>query len=63
MGKDLRGRTLEWGITQTEDGRSFSGFTSKSGKRQAKRFDKHQEARRWLIDARYEDVHIWYRKN
>lgn len=57
MGKDLRGRNLERGITQTEDGRYFARFTSKSGKRQAKRFDKYQEARRWLRDARYEDAH------
>lgn len=57
MGKDLRGRNLERGITQTKDGRYFARFTSKSGKRQAKRFDNYQEARRWLRDARYEDEH------
>lgn len=57
MGKSLKGKELGIGITQRRDGRYSAKFTSKSGKRIEKYFDKLQEARKWLDEAKYEDTH------
>lgn len=57
MGKSLKGKELGIGITQRKDGRYSAKFKSKSGKRVEKYFDKIQEARKWLAEAKYEDEH------
>lgn len=57
MGKSLKGKELGIGITQRKDGRYSAKFKSKSGKRIEKYFEKIQEARKWLADAKYEDEH------
>lgn len=57
MGKSLKGKELGIGITQRKDGRYSAKFKSKSGKRIEKYFEKLQEARKWLADAKYEDEH------
>ncbi len=57
MGKDLKGKKLPAGIYQRKDGLYSARFTSKSGKRVEKYFDKASEAKKWLEDAKYEDKH------
>lgn len=57
MGKSLKGKELGIGITQRKDGRYSAKFKSKSGKRVEKYFDKLQEARKWLSEAKYKDEH------
>lgn len=57
MGKSLKGKELGTGVTQRKDGRYSAKFKSKSGKRVEKYFDKLQDARRWLLEAKYEDEH------
>lgn len=57
MGKSLKGKELGTGITQRKDGRYSAKFKSKSGKRIEKYFDKLAEARKWLLEAKYEDAH------
>lgn len=57
MGKSLKGKELGIGITQRKDGRYSAKFKSKSGKRVEKCFEKLQEARKWLAEAKYEDEH------
>lgn len=57
MGKSLKGKELGIGITQRKDGRYSAKFKSKSGKRVEKYFEKLQQARKWLAEAKYEDEH------
>ena len=57
MGKSLKGKELGIGITQRKDGRYSAKFKSKSGKRIEKYFEKLAEARKWLLEAKYEDTH------
>lgn len=57
MGKDLRGKELGEGVSQRKDGRYTARFTSKTGKRVQKYFEKASEAKKWIIEARYEDEH------
>ena len=57
MGKDLRGKELGPGILQRKDGRYSARFTTKSGKRVEKYFDKLSDARNWLEDSKYRDNH------
>lgn len=57
MGKSLKGKELGTGITQRKDGRYSAKFKSKSGKRIEKYFNKLAEARKWLSEAKYEDLH------
>ena len=57
MGKSLKGKELGTGITQRKDGRYSAKFKSESGKRIEKYFDKLAEARKWLLEAKYEDAH------
>lgn len=55
MGKDLKGRLLDKGITQEKSGYYVARFVDRFGKRQSKRFKKYQEARQWLADSKYLD--------
>lgn len=57
MGKNLKGKQLEKGISQRKDGMYSARFVTKRGKRVERYFEKYPEARRWLADARYEDAH------
>ncbi len=57
MGKSLKGKELGTGITQRKDGRYSDKFKSKSGKRIEKYFDKLAEARKWLSEEKYKDLH------
>lgn len=73
MGKDLKGKELGVGISQVKSGKYVARFTNRNGKRIKKVFDKLQECRQWLADARFEDeygnvlqgenptVDAWYR--
>lgn len=57
MGKDLRGRELGVGLSQAKGGKYVARFTSRSGKRVKREFDKLPECRAWIADAMYEDEH------
>lgn len=57
MGKDLKGKEIGSGLSQRKDGRYSARFTSKSGKRIEKYFDKISEAKKWLAEAKYKDEH------
>ena len=57
MGNDLRGRELGKGIVQRKDKMFSARFTGKNGKRYEKHFSTANQAKRWLIDAKYEDAH------
>lgn len=57
MGKDLKGKELGEGVSQRKDGKYTARFRNKSGKRIQKYFDKSIEAKRWIINAKYEDAH------
>ncbi len=65
MGKDLKGRLLDKGITQEKSGYYVARFVDRFGKRQSKRFKKYQEARQWLADSKYldESSNILYPQN
>ncbi len=55
MGKSLRGKSLDKGITQRKDGTYSARFLSLSGKRKEKHFKEYQDARKWLAQAKIED--------
>ncbi len=57
MGKNLKGREIGIGITQRKDEKYSAKFTSKSGKRIERYFEKLAEARKWLAEAKYDDEH------
>lgn len=57
MGKDLKGKELGVGICQTKNQKYIARYTSRSGKRIKREFDKLRECRQWLADARFEDEH------
>lgn len=57
MGKDLRGKEIGAGLSQRKDGRYSARFTSKTGKRIEKYFDKISEAKKWISEAKYQDEH------
>ena len=57
MGKDLRGKEIGAGLSQRKDGRYSARFTSRTGKRIEKYFDKISEAKKWLAEAKYNDEH------
>ena len=63
MGKDLKGKELETGLSQRKDGRYSARLVTNRGKRVEKYFDKYQDARRWLAEARLEsekgDMAAW----
>ena len=53
MGKDLRGKELGKGLRQCVDGKYIARYSSRSGKRPEKAFDKLNSARLWLEEQRY----------
>lgn len=57
MGKDLRGRELGKGLTQTKDRKYHARFLSKAGNRPERAFRTLPEARNWLAEAMYADSH------
>lgn len=57
MAKDLKGRELGKGLSQRKDKKYSARYVTKSGKRIEKYFDTLPEARNWLADSRYEDLH------
>lgn len=57
MGKDLKGKNLGEGISQRKDGKYSARFTSRSGKRIEKHFEKAADAKKWLAESKYEDEH------
>ncbi|MBR4718995.1 MAG: hypothetical protein IKP31_02000 [Lachnospiraceae bacterium] len=58
MGKNLKGKTLDRGITQRKDGRYSARFISMNGKRREKHFKDYQDAGQWLAKSRYEGYGI-----
>lgn len=57
MGKDLRGKELGEGISQRKDGRFSARYRDVTGRRREKYFNKVSEAREWLINSRYDNLH------
>ena len=57
MGKDLRGKDLGKGLRQRQDKKYIARFSSRTGKRPEKAFDKLSDAKIWLNDQRYLDRH------
>lgn len=57
MGKDLKGKELGKGISQRKDGYYVARFTSKSGKRVQKLFQRLSECKKWLRETEYIDQH------
>jgi len=58
LGKDLKGRELGAGIVQRKDKKYCARFISRITRRRIERhFDKVNEAKRWLAEAKYEDEH------
>ena len=55
MGKDLKGKKLDKGVSQRKDGLYSARFTNRNGQRIEKYFKKYPEARKWLHDAREAD--------
>lgn len=55
MGKNLKGKKLDKGISQRKDGLYCARFINRSGKRQEKCFSSLQEARFWLDQAKAND--------
>ena len=74
MGKDLKGKKLDKGVSQRKDGLYSARFTNRNGQRIEKYFKKYLEARKWLHDAREADkspdvpaptvmtVDLWFEK-
>lgn len=57
MGKNIKGKELGEGICQRKDGLYMARFCSIDGKRATKYFHKLSDARKWLIESKYEDTH------
>lgn len=58
MGKNLKGRECGKGICQRKDGKYSARYCAKDGSRREKHFATLPEARNWLADAQYEDMHV-----
>lgn len=56
MGKNLKGKEIGEGILQRKDGFYSARFRSASGSRVEKRFRKLSEAKKWMAEARYQDM-------
>ena len=52
--KILKGKELGIGLTQRKDGRYSAKYTTNSGKRSEKYFEKLSDARLWLNERLYE---------
>jgi len=57
MGKDLKGKEIGTGITQTKKGSYLVQFVGVNGYRYRKTFKRISDARAWLEDSKYEDKH------
>lgn len=57
MGKDLKGKELGKGISQRKDKLYIARFTTKTGNRKSKLFEKLKEGQKWLADEKYLDEH------
>lgn len=57
MGKDLRGKEIGEGVTQSQSGLYKARYRSKSGKRPEKSFEKLTDAKKWLIEMKYKEEH------
>ncbi len=57
MGKDLKGKECGKGLSQRKDKKYSARYVTRLRKRIEKYFDTLPEARNWLADARYEDMH------
>ena len=57
MGKDLKGKELGKGLSQRKDGKYIARFTSVTGIRQQKLFQKLADGKKWIIDQKYLDEH------
>lgn len=55
MGKDLRGKSLEKGISQRKDGRYYARFTNRFGNRVEHYSQTLAEAKVWLTNAKADD--------
>ncbi|MBQ9686684.1 MAG: site-specific integrase [Oscillospiraceae bacterium] len=63
MGKNLKGKECGAGICQRKDGKYSARFLAKDGTRREKHFNTLPEARKWLADAKYEDLHDLFNAN
>ena len=57
MGKNLKGKDCGKGIYQRKDGLYSARFVDKAGKRHEKYFGTVPEARNWMEEAKYADMH------
>ena len=57
MGKDLNGKELGEGFSQRKDGRYTAKFRAKNGKRIEGYFNDLEEAKVWMINAKYKEEH------
>ena len=57
MGKDLNGRNLGIGLCQKKNGYYSARFVNREGERVEKVFKNKNEAKQWLVDAKYMDAH------
>ncbi len=57
MGKNLKGKEIGLGISQTKFGTYHARVVCSSGKRLSKSFKKLSEARAWLSEVKYNDAH------
>jgi len=57
MGKDLKGKECGPGICQRKDKKYAARFLNQRGIRKEKHFKTLPEARNWLAEAKYEDMH------
>ncbi len=57
MGKNLKGKDCGKGIYQRKDGLYSARFVDKTGKRHEKYFGTVPEARNWMEEAKYADMH------
>ena len=57
MGKNLKGNEIGEGLRQRNDGLYEARFCTHDGKRVSRYFKSLNEAKKWLVDARYNDEH------
>lgn len=57
MGKSLKGKECGKGICQRKDGKYTARYSPRFGKRREMHFNTLPEARNWLADRRYAEIH------
>ena len=57
MGKNLKGKEIGAGIYQRKDGRYYARYYGRDGKLIGQYFHSLTDAKRWLIDSKYEESH------